>query len=51
MYYSWFLEMREIRRLSRFKEFVRESGFVDYWYQFNCPDICYKLGNGDFVCN
>jgi len=48
-FFIWFPQMREVRYLARFKEFVKEIGLVDYWNKFGWPDLCHKLNNGDFM--
>ena len=47
----WVPVMKEVRKLPRFKKFVREIGLVDYWNKFGWPDICRPLDNGDFECD
>ena len=48
---SWCPVFREVRRLPRFKELMREIGLVDYWKEFGWPDICRPVGVDDFVCD
>ena len=48
---NWYPVMREVRQLSRFKEFVREIGLVKYWNKFGWPDFCRPLDNGNFECD
>jgi hypothetical protein len=40
-----------MRKLPRFKEFVRQSGLVDYWREYGWPDMCRRLGENDFECD
>jgi adenylate cyclase len=47
----WLPVMKDVRKLPRFKAFVKKIGLVDYWNKFGWPDICHKLDNGDFVCD
>jgi adenylate cyclase len=51
MYLVWAPLFHEVRQLPRFKEFVSEIGFVDYWNKFGWPDICHPVGDNDFVCD
>jgi len=51
MTFSWWPVMKEVRRLPRFKEFVREIGLVDYWKEYGWPDLCRPVGDDDFVCD
>jgi adenylate cyclase len=50
-FYLWFPIARGFRETSRFKEFVREIGLVDYWKKFGWPDLCRPVGDDDFVCD
>jgi len=50
-WHFWIPVRREVRQLPRFKEFVRENGFVDYWNEFGWPDICRPLDDDDFECD
>jgi TolB-like protein len=47
----WLPSMREVRQTTRFKEFVREIGLVEYWQEFGWPDLCRPLGASDFECD
>jgi TolB-like protein/class 3 adenylate cyclase len=49
--FIWFPVMREVRQTSRFKEFVRGIGLVDYWKTYGWPDLCHPIGDDDFECN
>jgi TolB-like protein len=51
IFYFWLPVMQKVRKLPRFKEFVKEIGLVDYWGRFGWPDIFRQLDNGDFVCD
>ena len=46
----WHPVMKKVRRLPRFKEFVREIGLVDYWKEYGWPDLCHPVIDDDFVC-
>jgi TolB-like protein len=39
-----------LRKTERFKAFVREAGFVDYWRAKGWPDLCRPVRADDFVC-
>jgi len=47
----WVPVMRDVRKLPRFKEFVKKRGLVDYWNKFGWPDICHQTDGGDFKCD
>jgi TolB-like protein/Tfp pilus assembly protein PilF len=47
----WLPAMREVRRLPRFRELVREIGLVDYWQEFGWSDLCRPVGASDFECS
>jgi hypothetical protein len=42
---------RDMRKLPRFKELVRQIGLVDYWKQYGWPDVCRPFGENDFECD
>jgi hypothetical protein len=46
----WLPVKQKVGQLSRFKEFVKEIGLVDYCNKFGWPDICHQLGSDDFEC-
>ncbi len=48
----WYPAMHDLRKTSRFKEFVREIGLVDYWKEYGWPDkdLCHPVGDDDFEC-
>ncbi len=50
--YAWFPIFKEVRKMPRFKKYVREIGLVDYWKEYGWPDsnICHPVGDDDFVC-
>jgi TolB-like protein/DNA-binding winged helix-turn-helix (wHTH) protein len=45
----WAHVFRDMRRLPRFKEVVREEGLVEYWRGAGWPDLC-RLAGDDFEC-
>jgi TolB-like protein/tetratricopeptide (TPR) repeat protein len=47
----WRPVFREVRRLPRFKEFVRAQGLVAYWEQYGWPEHCRAASGGDFNCD
>jgi TolB-like protein len=47
----WLPIMQETRKTTRFKEFVKEIGLVDYWKEYGWPDLCRPVGDDDFVCD
>ena len=49
--YLWFPQLKEMRQLPEFKEFLREIGIVAYWREYGWPEICQPLDNGDFNCD
>jgi TolB-like protein/DNA-binding winged helix-turn-helix (wHTH) protein len=46
----WRNEMKEVRRLPRFKDLVRQVGLDDYFREYGWNDFCRPLGAGDFEC-
>jgi TolB-like protein/DNA-binding SARP family transcriptional activator/Flp pilus assembly protein TadD len=46
----WSPEYAPIRKTERFKAFVRNAGYVDYWRARGWPDLCRPLGADDFAC-
>jgi len=51
VYAIWRPVYRDMRKLPRFKEFVRQIGLVDYWKQYGWPDMCRPFGENDFECD
>lgn len=47
----WQPLMRDVRRLSGFKELVRASGLLDYWRAYGWSEFCRPRGDQDFACN
>jgi TolB-like protein len=50
IYALWRPVYRDMRKLPRFKDFVRQVGLVDYWKQYGWPDACQPFGENDFEC-
>jgi TolB-like protein/Tfp pilus assembly protein PilF len=47
----WHPAHAPVRKTARFKTFVRNAGFVDYWKAKGWPDLCRAVGADDFVCD
>jgi hypothetical protein len=47
----WHSSFAPVRKLERFKAFVRGAGMVDYWRARGWPGFCRPLGADDFVCD
>lgn len=45
----WREPLRDVRRQPRFKQLMRDSGFVAYWSAYGWPDYCRPVDD-DFVC-
>jgi len=45
----WYPERAPLRRMERFKNYVRAAGMVDYWRARGWPDLCRFSGSDDFV--
>ena len=42
----------DMRKLPGFKQYLRETGIVDYWRKTgNWGDFCHPLGDDDFECS
>jgi TolB-like protein/Flp pilus assembly protein TadD len=50
-YLFWYPQMRDVRRSPRFKEIMRNAGFVDYWNEFGWPETCRPTVGDDFECD
>ena len=48
--YVWWPMPSSVRKTERFKAFVRNAGFVDYWRVRGWPEFCRPIGADDFVC-
>jgi hypothetical protein len=46
----WHPSYAPLRKLDRFKAYVRKAGFVDYWRAHGWPDLCRPVGADDFEC-
>jgi tetratricopeptide (TPR) repeat protein len=46
----WARPYAGLRKTERFKRFVRNAGFVDYWRAKGWPDLCHPVGADDFAC-
>jgi hypothetical protein len=46
----WAAVFSDMRRLPRFKDLVRDEGFLDYWNQYGWPDHCRPIAEHDFEC-
>ena len=46
----WHPSYAPVRKLERFKAYVRKAGFVDYWRAHGWPEVCRAVGADDFVC-
>jgi TolB-like protein/Tfp pilus assembly protein PilF len=51
IYAIWRPVYRDMRKLPRFKEFVRRIGLVDYWREYGWADFCRPIGENDFECD
>ena len=47
----WGNEYAPMRKMERFKAFLRKAGFVDYWRARGWPDLCRPVGAADFECD
>ena len=47
----WLPVMRDTRKTTGFKKFMREIGLVDYWKEYGWPDLCHPAGDDDFMCD
>jgi TolB-like protein/DNA-binding SARP family transcriptional activator len=48
--FFWHPSYAPVRKLERFKAYVRKAGFVDYWRAKGWPDLCRPVGADDFEC-
>ncbi len=46
----WHPSYAPVRKLERFKAYVRRAGLVDYWRERGWPEFCRPQGADDFVC-
>ena len=47
----WHSSYDAVRKLERFKAFVRKAGFVEYWRAKGWPEFCHPTTGDDFECN
>jgi adenylate cyclase len=47
----WAPSYAPVRKMERFKAYVRAAGMVDYWRARGWPDHCRPMGADDFVCD
>ena len=47
----WHPSYAQVRKMERFKAFVRKAGLVDYWRERGWPDLCRPMGADDFACD
>lgn len=47
----WGPAFAPIRKTERFKKFVSDAGFVDFWRASGWPDLCRPVGTEDFACD
>ena len=48
--FFWHPSYAEVRKTERFKTFIRNAGFVDYWRARGWPEFCRPKDADDFVC-
>jgi tetratricopeptide (TPR) repeat protein len=46
----WGNEMKEVRRMPRFKDLVRQVGLEEYFREYGWNDFCRPVGAEDFEC-
>jgi TolB-like protein len=49
--FLWSPSYAPVRKMQRFKTYVRKIGLVDYWRARGWPDLCRPVGADDFVCD
>jgi len=47
----WHPAFAAVRKTERFRTYMRNAGFVDYWKARGWPDLCRPVGADDFVCD
>jgi TolB-like protein/class 3 adenylate cyclase/tetratricopeptide (TPR) repeat protein len=47
----WYASLAPVRKMDRFKAYVRKAGYVDYWRAKGWPDFCRPVGADDFECS
>ena len=48
--FGWLYGLRLLRRDPRFKTWVRDLGYDQYWREYGWPDRCRPTGLDDFEC-
>jgi hypothetical protein len=46
----WHPSNAPLRKMERFKVYVRKAGLVEYWRARGWPEFCRPMGADDFVC-
>jgi len=46
----WHPSYAPLRKMERFKAYVRKAGLVDYWRAKGWPEFCHPVGADDFAC-
>ncbi len=46
----WHPVYAPVRKLERFRTFVRNAGLVDYWKARGWPEFCHPTAGDDFIC-
>jgi TolB-like protein/Tfp pilus assembly protein PilF len=46
----WHPSYAPVRKMERFKTYVRKAGLVDYWRAKGWPEVCRPVGADDFAC-
>jgi TolB-like protein/Flp pilus assembly protein TadD len=47
----WHPSYAPVRKMERFKTYVRKAGLVDYWRAKGWPEFCRPVGTDDFACD
>jgi TolB-like protein len=47
----WHSSYAPVRKTERFKRYMRNVGYFDYWRAKGWPDLCRPVGADDFVCD
>jgi tetratricopeptide (TPR) repeat protein len=47
----WHPSYAPVRKMERFKTYVRKAGLVEYWRAKGWPEFCRPVGADDFVCD
>ena len=48
---EWAPVYAAVRKTTRFKQYIRDSGAYAYWKAKGWPDLCHPVGGDDFACN